>query len=94
MKQITLFDVDNQPIKLTFVSKYQEWKYEQQYRKADYKSDIRCKNCVHLITVRPECYRGKKYYKCELLGHSSSSATDVRLSNVCNKFEMYVKEGK
>lgn len=43
--QQTLFYVDNEPAKIIFRSKYQKWKYENNYQKADYLSDIRCKNC-------------------------------------------------
>ena len=49
-EQITLFDIDSEPIKVVFKSKYQKWKYENNYQKADYLSDIRCKNCKHLIS--------------------------------------------
>ena len=82
-EQITLFDIDNEPIKVVFKSKYQKWKYENNYQKADYLSDIRCKNCKYLIQRK----LSKNYYKCQLLGESSSPATDVRLSNVCRNFE-------
>ena len=85
MEQITLFDVDNIPITMQFKSKYQKWKFNNNYRKADFMSDIRCKNCRYLITK--QC--SKIYNKCELLGISGSSATDIRLSNVCKNFEMY-----
>ena len=61
-------------------SPYQQWKLENNYRKAN--SENRCKDCKNLF-VRQE---KNKYYKCILLGLSGSSATDVRLSNVCNLF--------
>lgn len=80
-KQIALFDIDEEPIQIKFKSKYQKWKYENKYRKADYLSDIRCQNCKNL-------FRNQKYYKCKLLGISGSSATDIRLSNVCQNFEI------
>lgn len=85
--QQTLFYVDNEPAKIIFRSKYQKWKYDNNYRKADYLSDIRCKNCKYLIKRQ----YSKNYYKCELLGESSSPATDIRLSNVCKNFEFFVK---
>lgn len=63
-------------------SPYQRWKSENNYRKSDNK-DKRCKNCKNrFITHSGE----KVYYKCILLGMSSSPATDIRLSNVCNQF--------
>lgn len=88
-EQLKFFDVDNQPIVMTFKSKYQKWKYDNHYSKADYMSDIRCKNCIHRFI---NSMGTKTYYKCELLGISSSSATDIRLSNVCDLFEMRVKQ--
>lgn len=91
--QTTLFYVDNVPIKHTFRSKYLKWKYENNYRKADHLSDIRCKNCKHLFANIYNTTSGK-YYKCELLGRSSSAATDIRLSCVCDLFETDIKEEK
>lgn len=84
MEQITLFDVDNEPIPMSFKSQYQKWKYQNKYRKADDLSDIRCKNCKHRVIIHSS---GKIYYKCRLIGISHSSATDIRLSNVCKNFE-------
>ena len=93
IEQITLFDVDNKPILITFRSKYQRWKYENGYTKADAYSDIRCQNCKHLIISRYAITPSERnYYKCELLGLSGSSATDIRLSNVCKNFKCYIKE--
>ena len=61
-------------------SPYQQWKLDNNYRKAD--SEKRCKYCKNLF-IRQEQNR---YYKCILLGLSGSAATDIRLSNVCDKF--------
>lgn len=44
----------------------------------------RCHNCVNLLMVRGNT---KNYYKCKLIGTSSSEATDVRLRDACNKFK-------
>ena len=88
-EQITLFDVDNQPIKVTFRSNYQKWKYENKYCKADQYSDIRCGNCKYMFGVR---LLKRIVYKCELLGISHSQATDIRLSNTCRNFEPEIKE--
>ena len=79
-KQINLFDVDtffNKFFKQNFRSKYLKWKFINQYKKAE--NNKCCKNCKHLIK--------SKYYKCELLGISNSTATDIRLSNTCIQFE-------
>lgn len=59
-------------------SPYQRWKSENNYRKSDNKNK-RCENCKNIISQNG-------YYKCILLGTSCSSATDIRLSNVCNQF--------
>lgn len=61
-------------------SKYQQWKVENNYRKAD--NSMRCANCKHIVIKQEQ----KKYYKCLLLGISGSPATDIRLSNVCDLF--------
>ncbi|MBQ2175387.1 MAG: hypothetical protein II453_10070 [Alphaproteobacteria bacterium] len=61
-------------------SKYQQWKLENNYCKAT--DNQRCKNCKNMV----EKEEANKYYKCILLGLSSSHATDIRLSNVCNLF--------
>lgn len=59
-------------------SPYQKWKKDNNYRKSDSKNK-RCGNCKNITSQNG-------YYKCILLGTSSSSATDIRLSNVCNQF--------
>ena len=81
MEQIKLFDYEETELSpLRLYSKYQTWKWKHKYKKVKEKSDIRCKNCKHLLSER-------NYYKCELLGRSSSSATDIRLSYVCDLWE-------
>lgn len=81
-EQMTFFPIELPPV-LPFKSVYQKWKIENKYRKAENK-EKRCKNCIHRFTR----YRQRYYYKCELLGISSCDATDIRLSDVCNNFEM------
>ena len=83
--QTKFFDVPEPEEKPILRSKYQRFKWENQYRKAN--TEQKCKNCKHLFYNMPNCTGGGKYYKCELLGRSSSSATDIRLSNVCNRWE-------
>ena len=63
-------------------SKYQQWKYDNKYRKAA-DDNKRCKNCKNRFITHSG---GKLYYKCILLGMSSCYATDIRLSNVCDLF--------
>lgn len=80
--QLQFFEVDNTPPqKPLYKSKYQKWKYENDYRKSE--NESRCKNCKNLLINNTY---NKTFYKCLLLGISSSSATDIRLSNVCNNF--------
>jgi len=67
--------------KISIKGKYQKWKYENNYRKSF--NEIRCENCKYLV-VTSNVYR--TYYKCIIMGTSSSQATDVRLSYVCDKF--------
>lgn len=62
--------------------KYQQWKYENNYRKAD--SDKRCKNCKNCVAMTNGY---KTFYKCNIMGISNSEATDIRLSNVCDYFK-------
>lgn len=88
-EQIKLFDYEEppkMPPKMIFKSKYQKWKWEHKYKKAEKISNIRCKNCKHLISKLAICPSEKNYYKCELLGCSSAAATDIRLGYVCDNF--------
>lgn len=88
MEQIKLFDYEEPEVSpLRLYSKYQRWKWEHKYKKAEQNSSARCKNCKHLISKLAICPSEKNYYKCELLGRSSSSATDIRLGYVCDLWE-------
>ena len=86
MKAINLFgelqEVDEG--KKTNQSTYQITKARNKYGLAKNKTQT-CKNCVNCFGV--EC-NGKIYYKCKLIGNSSSEATDIILKNTCNKFEL------
>lgn len=49
-----------------------------------FKNGYFCKNCKYFV----ECTYNRKYFKCEKLGITSSSATDIRKSDVaCNLYE-------
>lgn len=49
-----------------------------------FKDGFFCKNCKYFV----ECQYNRKYFKCEKLGITSSSATDIRKSDVaCNLYE-------
>lgn len=70
---------------IKFRSKYQQWKYEANYRKSEEKQC--CKNCKYGV-----CFSNgynRYFYKCNLQGVSHSAATDIRISYICN----YYKEG-
>ena len=58
------------------------------YQKSEDKTR-RCKTCV---SIRKCEYHAKTYYKCFILGHSHGSATDIRLSYVCDFFKRAVDE--
>lgn len=50
-----------------------------------YKEEVKCKDCRYCIRVN---YNDKHYYKCEIMGTSSSIATDIKLKNYgCSKWE-------
>jgi hypothetical protein len=66
-------------------SPYQRFKTNFNYRKSG--SDMRCGNCKY--AQRWE-YHNKYYWKCELLGVSRCTATDIRKSYVCDN---YTREG-
>lgn len=72
---------DKEPDKLK--SHYQRIKAINNYRKSS-SHEINCKNCGHRKTFE---YHNRYYHKCKLIGESSSEATDIRLSCVCNKYE-------
>ena len=85
--QLTLFEIEVKPViidkKMSF---YQKFKVDNNYRKAIYanKDGKRCVWCKHLLQNSGNT---NNYYKCELIGVSHSSATDIRLSCVCDLFE-------
>lgn len=50
-----------------------------------YDENTRCKDCIHCIRV--DTYN-RHYYKCDLIGISSSEATDIRLKDLgCRNFK-------
>lgn len=59
---------------------YQKWKRDHHYRRAE--SRECCKTCQFLY--RRE--KSRMYYKCVNLSLSFSSASDVRLRDVCDLF--------
>lgn len=85
MKQENLFgelqEVDQGRKKL---GKYQVIKARNKYGTA--KNSVEsCKNCVNVFGIRANL---KTFYKCKLIGSSSSEATDIKLKDTCNKFKL------
>lgn len=64
-------------------SPYIQFKGWYNYRLSDSK-DVRCKNCEHLLRQH---HHDKKYKKCVLMGVSRSSATDIKVGHVCDKWQ-------
>ena len=65
------------------MSRYQMIKAGNRYRKSEDKRK-RCKTCDHHQALS---YHDKIYHKCEEIGQSQSSATDIRIGYVCDKWE-------
>jgi len=66
---------------------YKRLKYARNYKRSD-DPIRRCKHCMHCVGVYGNT---KNYYKCRLIGITSSEATDIRLRNVCMLWDMEVK---
>lgn len=84
IKQYDIFGnvVEYTPDEYSNESDYQRFKRINNYR--DKENSGSCKNCTHLISKR---FHNKQYYKCELIGDSNSTATDIRLKMVCDKHQ-------
>lgn len=54
------------------------------YRRSD-DPKRRCATCAHHDCFE---YHDRYYHKCELVGHSSGAATDVRASAVCDDWRL------
>lgn len=69
------------------LSVYQKFKIDNHYQKAvNHNKDGRmCAKCKFLDY---DPYHQRNYYKCKLLGTSRGEATDIRLSYVCDRFEI------
>ena len=73
-------EYEQKPIKQ---SRYQLIKKRNKYRPKENDQD-KCGNCLNHILWR---YRSGRYHKCKLIGESHSTATDIRVNYVCDKFE-------
>lgn len=58
------------------------WKTENNYRKSS--GEQKCKVCQHSERHRD---RSKFFWKCRIMGISSSEASDIRAGHVCNRFK-------
>lgn len=62
---------------------YQKFRRVFRYRISD--TEQKCENCAKIS--RHQGRSGKAYYKCSDQGNSASSASDVRLRNVCDRWK-------
>lgn len=61
------------------ITKKSAFRYINGFKKGNY-----CKNCIHFV----ETQYNRKYFKCEKLGLTSSSATDIRKNDIaCNLYQ-------
>jgi len=79
---------EEQPIpdlkKLQHEGKIQKLKRQMGYRKANvYKKEQWCKFCNNFIRYH---YHDKVYLKCDLIGISNATTTDIRAKYTCNKW--------
>ena len=68
--------------RIPYKSKYQKFKEANHYMTGSKKRC--CKLCDHCLSTGMR--NTKSYYKCELIGDSRGPATDIRLRDVCDKF--------
>lgn len=62
----------------------QRIKRQAGYREATDKQK-QCRYCTHYVQVS---YHDKTYRKCELIGYSHSTATDIRAKDTCNNWSI------
>lgn len=86
-KQINIFGGEDELKDYSGESSYQKFKRYEHYRVSESPFKT-CKNCVNRKSFE---YHNKNYHKCNLIGHSSSTATDIRLRNVCDR---WIETGK
>lgn len=79
-KEVPDYEIEKVP---NTESWYQAVKRRSNYRQTTAKEKC-CKYCKNKRTFE---YHNKNYHKCMLIGISHSEATDIRLGNVCDKWE-------
>ena len=80
---LNLFGEDQEPDKKV-TGHFKTWRQRNGYKKS-VSFEKQCRICRHLRTFE---YHNKKYHKCSLQGVSQSEASDIRLSDVCDLFEV------
>ena len=66
------------------MSKYQRIRDEYNYRPGIPELKRSCRYCAKKVKFK---YHNKTYYKCTIIGISRSEATDIRLGDMCDKWE-------
>ena len=79
--ELDMFGNEILPKKPNPRSKYQDYKQVFNYRKGGI--DI-CRKCINFRRYE---YHNKFYHKCILLGESHSTATDIRVTYVCDNYK-------
>jgi len=64
------------------LGKYKIFKANNHYQKSK-NPDRQCPYCKHFLIMQTH---EKKYFKCKIMGNSSSSASDIRDGHVCDLF--------
>ena len=82
MEQLDLFGGE---VKVSEKPSYSRTTMKNAFRTCyGYKEGSYCKNCKHFVEQR---YNRKRYFKCDELGITASSATDIRKNDVaCNLY--------
>lgn len=79
MKSIFDEEIPNiSPASIKTHGHFKEWKKNNLYHKAQFK-EISCQRCKYFSWGR--------FNKCKLMGISQSTASDIRASYLCMKFE-------
>jgi len=71
-----------EPEQVRPASRYMYFRLRNDYR--DGTKEQRCATCKHSIQIR---FYTKRYRKCNLMGLSRSSASDIRAGGVCDRWE-------
>lgn len=85
MKQLDIFGNEVDVIEIQSLPPRSGKTLKQKFRSNyGFKDGYFCKNCKYFV----ECRYNRKYFKCEKLGITSSSATDIRKGDIaCSLYE-------